>query len=401
MNTINSVDTITSLDTMNSDTDIDHQRWQAVLAREVSQDGLFFYAVASTGIYCRPSCPSRRPKREHVSFYTTPAAAEQAGFRPCKRCHPERESLQAQHQQLVAQACRLLAADEEAGQGLNSPGSNSPGLSLETLAGQVGVSKFHLHRLFKRHIGMTPKAYASALRMQKLRQVLNEQQSVTQALFEAGFNASSRFYAQAEQALGMLPKHYRRGGENMQIAYAVVSSPLPLPSSLGLVLVAATEQGVCAVLIGEDAEQLQLSLQQAFPRASLVPAHEGLELWLQQVLAVLGNSVIRTSGIGNSVQTATLPPDLPLDLHGTAFQLRVWHMLKQIPPGSTMTYSELAAKLGQPKAIRAVASACAANKLAVLVPCHRVVRSDGNLAGYRWGLALKQKLLDIEKNSEE
>lgn len=364
------------MDMANSEAHTDEARWQAVLARDASQNGIFFYAVSSTGIYCLPSCPSRRPQRLHVSFYRTSAEAEQAGFRPCKRCHPQRGGLlggqQARHQEIVAQCCRLLAAGNADGQPL----------SLQVLAQQVGVSSFHLHRLFKAHTGLTPKAYASALRMQTLRQALNQQSSVTQAIFEAGFNASSRFYAQAGPALGMRPSEYRRGGEQLRIAHAVVPSPL------GLVLVAASAKGVCAVFLGEDAAQLQLALQQAFPRASLVAGGADFAGWLQQVLQAL-----------SSVSAPIL--DLPLDLRGTAFQLRVWELLKQIPPGSTMTYSELAARLGQPKAIRAVASACAANKLAVLVPCHRVVRSDGNLAGYRWGLPLKRKLLELEQSCDE
>ena len=361
--------------TQSIETQTDESRWQAVLARDASQDGIFFYAVSSTSIYCRPSCPSRRPSRIHVSFYPTPAEAEQAGFRPCKRCHPDQaaSSQQARHQEIVAQCCRLLAAGDENGQAL----------SLQALAEKVGVSSFHLQRLFKAHTGLTPKAYASELRMQKLRHNLNQQNSVTQAIYDAGFNASSRFYAQAEQALGMRPSDYRRGGADMRIAHAVVPSPL------GLVLVAATEKGVCAVFLGDDAAQLQADLQQAFPRANLVAGNEDFSNWLQLVVQALSAA--------KPGQALTV--NLPLDLRGTAFQLRVWDMLKQIPPGSTTTYSELAAKLGQPAAIRAVASACAANKLAVLVPCHRVVRTDGKLAGYRWGLDLKRKLLDIEKES--
>lgn len=355
-----------------SDVDVDQERWLAVLARDASQDGVFFYAVGSTGIYCRPSCPSRRPNRLHVSFYPTQAEAELAGFRACKRCHPNRISQQARHQALVAQCCRLLAAEGEQGRSL----------SLHALAKKVGVSSFHLHRLFKTHTGLTPKAYASELRLLTLRQQLNQQSSVTQAIYAAGFNDSSRFYAQAEQALGMRPRAYLHGGTDMRIAHAVVPSPL------GLVLVAATEKGVCAVFLGDDAAQLQADLQQAFPRASMVEGNQEFSGWLQLVVQALSGTP--------SDPAQALIMNLPLDLRGTAFQLRVWNMLKQIPPGSTMTYSELAAKLGQPSAIRAVASACAANKLAVLVPCHRVVRADGNLAGYRWGLHLKRKLLDDE-----
>ncbi len=360
-----------------SDMDVDAERWQAVLARDASQDGVFFYAVGSTGIYCRPSCPSRRPNRLHVSFYLTQTEAEQAGFRACKRCHPNMISQQSRHQALVAQCCRLLAAEGEQGQSL----------SLQALAKKVGVSSFHLHRLFKTHTGLTPKAYASELRLLTLRQQLNQQSSVTQAIYAAGFNDSSRFYAQAEQALGMRPRDYLHGGADMRIAHAVVPSPL------GLVLVAATEKGVCAVFVGDDAAQLQADLQQAFPRASMVEGNKEFSSWLQLVVQALSGAQ------SESAQAFTM--NLPLDLRGTAFQLRVWDMLKQIPPGSTMTYSELAAKLGQPSAIRAVASACAANKLAVLVPCHRVVRADGNLAGYRWGLPLKRKLLDGEKINDD
>ncbi|HZG21910.1 MAG TPA: bifunctional DNA-binding transcriptional regulator/O6-methylguanine-DNA methyltransferase Ada [Herbaspirillum sp.] len=342
---------------------IDQQRWLAVQRRDPAFDGLFWYSVKSTGVYCKPSCGARTPLRKNVAFHSSGAAAEAAGFRPCKRCRPDLPPLQERHAQAIAQACRLIEAAEQAP-------------ATEDLAQAVGLSRYHFHRLFKAHTGLTPKAYGDARRAQRLRQQLASRASVTEAFYEAGFNSSGGFYAHRNADLGMKPAAYRHGGRGEKIRFAVAQC------WLGALLVAATEQGICAVTLGEDAEILVQQLQDRFAQAELAPGDAAFEQTLAQVLAALDDPQ----------RGATLP----LDVRGTAFQQRVWQALREIPPGVTLSYAELAARIGQPAAVRAVASACAHNEIALLIPCHRIVRQDGSPSGYRWGIERKAALLARE-----
>ncbi|MDQ8020513.1 MAG: bifunctional DNA-binding transcriptional regulator/O6-methylguanine-DNA methyltransferase Ada [Moraxellaceae bacterium] len=339
----------------------DEARWRAVCER--AQNDSFVFAVRSTGIYCRPSCPARRPLRDNVRFFDDCGAARAAGFRACKRCDPDGDSLQARHRALVLRACEALAASEV-----------SP--SLDELAQQAGLSRYHFHRVFKQAVGMTPHAYGRALRAQRVAQVLGETASVTDALYAAGFNAPSRFYEGAAGLLGMAPALARRGAPGETIRHAMVDSPL------GPMLVAATARGVCAVEFGDSAEALLQGLGQRYRAANLVEGDAQFAAWVQQILQHLSEPA----------QAAALP----LDVRGTAFQQQVWRALQQIPLGTTLSYTELAERLGKPQAVRAVARACATNEVAVLVPCHRVLRQDGQLAGYRWGLSRKAELLRRE-----
>ena len=342
----------------------DDARWRAVLARDAAADGAFFYAVRTTGVYCRPTCASRRPKRDNVIFFANRGGAERAGFRPCKRCHPEAAAPAATHAAIVARACRAI---EEA--------EGEP--SLAALAAQAGMSPFHFHRVFKAAAGVTPKAYAAARRAERLRRELARGDTVTAAAYGAGFNSSGRFYATATPTLGMRPKAFRAGGKDATIRFAIGQC------SLGTVLVAATEHGVCTISLGDDPEELLHELQDRFPKADLVGGDRDFE---QLVARVIG--LVERPGRGGA--------DLPLDIRGTAFQQRVWAALLRIPAGKTLSYAELARHLGMPKAVRAVASACAANHIAVAIPCHRVVRNDGAVSGYRWGIARKKALLARE-----
>ena len=339
---------------------IEHDpRWQAVLAREPSRS--FVYAVTTTGIYCRPDCPSRRAKPAHVAFFDTGVAAGAAGFRPCLRCRPDDIPRRDAEAALVTAACRTLEGAEGAP-------------SLAALAETAGLSRFHFHRLFKATTGLTPRAYGAAHRAERLRTALaDDAGSVTHAAYAAGFNASSRFYAQAKTALGMAPRTYRRGGDATTIHFAVGQC------SLGSILVASTPKGVCAILLGDDAEVLVRDLQNRFPNATLLGADPDYEA---TVAAVVG-----------FVDAPRLGLDLPLDLQGTAFQERVWQALRAIPAGETASYTEIAGRIGAPKAVRAVAQACAANPIAVAVPCHRILRHDGAVSGYRWGVDRKRALL--------
>jgi len=347
----------------------DTEAWEAVVRRDAAQDGRFVYAVTSTGIFCRPSCPSKRPRRERVRFFADPAGAAKAGFRPCKRCHPERLEASAA-ERAVARARALLDRAEGAP------------VALATLAREAGMSPWHLQRTFRRLTGLTPREYAEARRADRLRNALREEPSVSRAGFETGFGSSSRLYERAHLLLGMTPGAYRKGGAGMEIRYTIVGSPL------GRLLVGVTTRGVAAVLLGEDDKKLEAEFASQFPNATRERVDDGAEEWLGELVREVARRVERPG-------TAGAP--LPLDLAGTAFQWRVWQALLEIPAGETVTYQELAARLGVPSATRAVAGAVAANRAAVLIPCHRVVRSDGTLGGYRWGVPRKQALLEQER----
>ncbi len=337
--------------------------WAAVKARDAAFDGKFVTAVATTGIYCRPSCPARHPLRENVRFYGTCGEAEAAGYRPCKRCKPNAPSLGDEHAAKVAEACRIIEAAE-------APPT------LDGLAAAVGLSAYHFHRLFKAAVGVTPKGYALAHRQKRMRTALKGDKSVTEAIYEAGFNSSGRFYAGAEQALGMTPSEFRAGGANAEIRYATARC------SLGLVQVAASAKGVCSIMLGDDAEELARELRDRFAKARLGPGDRKFAALVAKVVAFI-------EGPGSTLE-------LPLDVRGTAFQHRVWMALRDIPAGKTASYAEIAKRIGKPAAVRAVAAACAANKIAVAIPCHRVVKSDGGLSGYRWGPERKRELLRRE-----
>ena len=338
-------------------------RWQTVIARDRTADGRFFYSVKSTGIYCRPSCGARIPKPENVQFHNTAELAEQAGFRPCKRCKPDQLPLARQHAAAIAAVCRSIESSAE-----------MP--ALDELAAQAGLSSYYFHRLFKSMTGLTPKAYASAHRAQRIRSQLRESETVTEAIFDAGYNSSSRFYEKSGQMLGMTPTAYRAGGADTEIRFAVGEC------SLGSILVASSNLGVCAILLGNDPGLLVRDLQDRFPKSNLIG---GDHVYDQLVARVVGY-----------VEMPHLGLDLPLDIRGTAFQQRVWQALREIPLGMTASYTDIANRIGLPKAVRAVAQACGANALAVAIPCHRVVRSDGNLSGYRWGVERKRALLTQE-----
>ena len=344
----------------------DEERWTAVQQRDARADGLFYYSVKTTGVYCRPSCGARLPRRENVRFHPTPDAAERAGFRACRRCHPGSAGLAEQHAAAVARACRMIQRAE-----------NVPG--LEALARAAGMSRFHFHRVFKAVTGVTPKEYAAAHRSRRVREELKAAPTVTEAIYGAGFNSNGRFYATSSQVLGMTPTSYRAGGDGVIIRFAVGEC------SLGSVLVATSAKGVCAILLGDSPDALVRDLQDRFPKARLLGGDNDFE---QIIARVVGFVDAPAGGL-----------DLPLDVRGTAFQQRVWQALRKIPAGSTASYAEIAKRIRRPKAVRAVAQACAANTIAVAIPCHRVVRTDGELSGYRWGVARKRALLDREAAS--
>lgn len=338
-------------------------RWTAVVTRDAAADGTFFYSVKTTGVYCRPSCAARLARPENVSFHSTCADAESAGFRPCKRCKPDQPPLAEQHAATVAEVCRLIESADSVP-------------SLEQLARHAGMSTWHFLRVFKAVAGVTPRAYAAAHRARRLRDQLDQGGTVTDAIYDAGYNSSSRFYAQADAVLGMTPSRYRAGGADTAIRFAIGEC------SLGAILVAASARGVCAILLGDDADALARDLQDRFPRAEIIGADADFEQVVARVVA--------------SVEAPGLGFDLPLDVRGTAFQQRVWQALRDIPAGETESYAQVAGRIGMPKAARAVAQACAANALAVAIPCHRVVRNDGALSGYRWGVERKRTLLARE-----
>ncbi|GEP00688.1 bifunctional transcriptional activator/DNA repair enzyme protein Ada [Methylobacterium haplocladii] len=342
----------------------DEARWAAFSAADKTADGSFVTAVKTTGIYCRPSCPAKRAKRENVRFYATCAEAESAGFRPCKRCRPDAASRDEVQAEAVARACRLI---EEA--------ETPP--ALDALAQAAGMSPYHFHRTFRRITGVTPKAYAGAHRAGRVATGLRAARTVTEAVYDAGYNAASRFYAEAGERLGMSPTTYRQGGEGTAIRFAIGEC------SLGSILVAATAKGVCSIMMDDDPDALVRALQDRFPKAELTGGDAGFETLVAQVVGM-------ADAPGRSVA-------LPLDIHGTAFQQKVWEALKRIPAGTTATYTEVARAIGEPNAVRAVARACGANPVALAIPCHRVVRSDGSLSGYRWGVARKRSLIERER----
>ncbi|MDM0110620.1 bifunctional DNA-binding transcriptional regulator/O6-methylguanine-DNA methyltransferase Ada [Variovorax sp. J22R133] len=342
-------------------------RWAQVQARDASVDGHFFYSVRTTGVFCRPSCGARSAKPENIRFHATAEEAQRAGFRPCKRCKPDQISPLKVQAELIAKLCRYIETADTAP-------------TLEELADQAQMSAWHLHRLFKRITGVTPKAYAAAQRARRVREGLVRKGTVTDAIYDAGYNSGGRFYGEADQLLGMTPTSYRAGGTDVEIRFAIGQC------SLGAILVARSQRGVCAILLGDDPDALARELQDRFANATLV----GDDADFAQLVA-------RVVGF---VEAPSLGLDLPLDVRGTAFQQRVWRALRDIPAGETASYAQVAERIGSPSSVRAVAQACGANTLAVAIPCHRVVRSDGALSGYRWGVERKRALLAREAREE-
>lgn len=343
----------------------DDQLWQAVVSKDASLDGQFVFAVTSTGVYCRPSCPSRRAHRERVKFFDLPAAAEQAGFRACLRCQPQRARILDPQIELVQRVCRLLNQND------------SESLKLAELAAQAGVSVFHLQRTFKKVMGISPRQYLTARRFGSFKQLVRKGESVTSSLYESGFNSSSRLYEHAAEELGMTPATYSRGGRGVIISYTTADS------SLGRLLVATTARGVCAVKMGDSDPELENDLREEFPAAQIKRDDSALRETVQRILGQLDRNEPRV--------------DLPLDIRSTAFQRQVWEKLREIPYGQTVSYGDVARALGNPGAVRAVGRACATNPVALVIPCHRVVREDKSLGGYRWGLERKKKLLEKER----
>lgn len=334
--------------------------------RDPAADGAFVYSVRTTGVYCRPTCAARLALRKNVRFHATCGDAEKAGFRPCKRCTPTGEALTARHVSAVAQACRAIEEAEDVP-------------SLDELASSVGLSSYHFHRIFKKHTGLTPKGYAAANRARRIRHELAQKDTVTSAIYFAGFNSNSRFYETSNELLGMAPKVFQNGGSGIVIRFAIGES------WLGPILVAASDKGVCAILLGADPAELAHDLEDRFPEAELIGGDAEFEQLVAKIVAF--------------VEMPSIGIDLPLDIRGTAFQQRVWKELRKIPAGSTASYAEIAKRIGKPKSVRAVAQACSANALAVAIPCHRVVRTDGDVSGYRWGIERKEKLLRREQKS--
>ena len=339
-------------------------QWQAVLTKDARFDGQFVFAVSSTGIYCRPSCPSRRPRRDRVSFFQLPEGAEQAGFRACRRCHPRDARALDPQIQMAQQVCRLIEANE-----------GEP-ITLAVLSEQVGVSSFHLQRTFKSIMRITPRDYAETCRVNKFKQGVRKGEAVTSAIYDAGYGSSSRLYESASSQLGMTPATYGKGGRGAVIRYAIVATPF------GRLLVAATDKGVCSIMLGDSDATLKADLLKEFPAAEIHRDEKPLQSSVSAIVKGLKNMGPRI--------------DLPLDIQATAFQRQVWEQLRAIPYGQTQSYSEVAKAIGQQKAVRAVARACATNPVALVIPCHRVIREDKSLGGYRWGLERKKKLLETE-----
>ena len=344
----------------------DDSCWEGVLRRDSGLDGAFVYGVRSTGVFCRPSCPSRRPRREQVRFFPIPEAAEQAGFRSCLRCKPVDADVRDPHLELVQRVCRRIEREPE----------DDTAPSLAELSEAVGLSPYHLQRVFKRVMGISPRQYAEACRVRRLKESLRGGETVTNALYDSGYNSSSVLYGKAGDQLGMTPATYRKGGTSTQISYTIAQSPL------GRLLVAATERGVCAVRMGDDDAQLEATLREEYHAADVQRDDTVLGEWVEAILAHLAGRQPHL--------------DLPIDVRATAFQWRVWEALRAIPYGSTRSYLQVATAIGQPSAVRAVARACATNPVALVVPCHRVIKEDGGLGGYRWGMERKQALLEAE-----
>lgn len=345
----------------------DDQRWQSVVERDPNADGQFVFAVTTTGIFCRPSCRAKHALRKNVRFFGDAGEALSAGFRPCKRCQPDKENAHQQRLDKITRACHLLEQDTP--------------ITLEALAQDVAMSPFHLHRLFKATTGMTPKAWQQSYRARRLRDALVKGETVTQALLNAGYPDSSSYYRKADETLGMTAKQFRKGGDKVTVRYAIADC------TLGRCLVAESERGICAILLGDDDTGLIVGLHEMFPAARDEPADADFQQRVQQVIT--------------SINARNTQLTLPLDIQGTAFQQQVWQALRAIPCGETVSYQQVANAIGKPKAVRAVASACGANKLAIVIPCHRVVRGDGSLSGYRWGVARKAQLLKRETQREE
>lgn len=344
----------------------DDPRWDRIVARDKSADGAFWYAVATTGVYCRPSCPSRTARPQNVTIVDSSAAARRLGARACRRCNPDGIGQAAENAALVEKACRMIEAAETAP-------------ALAELAEAMELSPGYFHRIFKAATGLTPKAYAKAKRAERVRAQLGEGQAVAQTIYGAGFNSSGRFYETTDQMLGMTPSRYRDGGAHETLRFAVGQT------SLGAILVASSAKGVAAILLGDEPAPLVEDLQRRFPKAALIGADAGYEALVARVVGL--------------IEAPECGLDLPLDVRGTAFQQRVWQALRQIPAGGTATYAQIADRIGAPRATRAVAGACAANNLAVAIPCHRVIRLDGGLSGYRWGVERKRTLLSREEAS--
>jgi len=344
-------------------------RWASVVARDTQADGKFYYSVKTTGVYCRPSCAARLARPENVRFHATCEEAERAGFRPCKRCRPDQSKATVEpHAAKIAEVCRFIEESEE-----------TP--ALAQLANRAGLSTYYFHRVFKAATGLTPKEYSAAHRAKRVRSKLGQSVTVTEAIYEAGYNSNGRFYETSNEVLGMTPSNYRAGGASTEIRFAVGEC------SLGSILVAMSERGVCAILLGDDADELARDLQNRFPRADLIGGDTEFEQLVSKVVGF--------------VESPAVGLNLPLDVRGTAFQQRVWQALQSIPVGSTASYADIAHRIGSPKSVRAVAQACGANALAVAIPCHRVVRTDGALSGYRWGVERKRVLLEREARSED
>lgn len=353
---------------MNLLPEADEAQWQAVLSKDARSDGQFVFAVSSTGIYCRPSCPSRRPHRERVSFFQSPEGAELAGFRACRRCRPREAQVVDPQIQMAQQVCRIIEEND------------SEPITLAALSEQLGVSSFHLQRSFKSVMGITPRRYAETCRVNRFKQGVRKGDAITSAIYDAGFGSSSRLYERASAQLGMTPATYGKGGRGAVIKYAIVETPL------GRLLVAATNKGVCSVKLGDSDASLEADLLKEFPAAEIQHDEKPLQSSLNAIVEHLKS---RTPHI-----------DLPLDIQATAFQRQVWEQLRAIPYGQTHSYSEVAKAIGQEKAVRAVARACATNPVALVIPCHRVIREDQSLGGYRWGLERKKRLLETEARAK-